>query len=47
MNREDIKFMSEELTYAKAGVDIDTTDAVKKKMAENIDVGTDNILELD
>lgn len=36
--------MSEELSYAKAGVDIDVTDAAKREMAKSVDVDDDRVL---
>ena len=36
--------MAEELSYAKAGVDIDVTDAAKREMAKRLDVDDDRVL---
>jgi len=36
--------MNEELSYAKAGVDIDVTDAAKRQMSKSIDVGDPRVL---
>ena len=36
--------MSEQLSYAKAGVDIDVTDAAKREMTKSIDVDNDRVL---
>jgi phosphoribosylformylglycinamidine cyclo-ligase len=36
--------VEDELTYARAGVDINTTDAVKQQMAKSIDVGDAHVL---
>ena len=36
--------MAEDLTYARAGVDINATDAAKRKMADSIDVGDERVL---
>ncbi len=36
--------MADELTYRAAGVDIDTTDAAKRRMASSIDVGDRRVL---
>jgi len=36
--------MPEELSYAKAGVDIDVTDATKREMAKSVDVNDERVL---
>ena len=36
--------MNEELSYAKAGVDIDVTDAAKRQMSKSVDVGNRRVL---
>jgi len=36
--------MNDELSYAKSGVDIDVTDAAKRKMAKSVDVGDRRVL---
>ena len=46
MVREELKDieLTENLSYAKAGVDIDVTDAAKRKMAKIIDQGDKRVL---